>query len=231
MKRKVTTALERLVTISEEPCQGGPRHAKVQRDDKHVVQHGVGDPGGHGESKAQIGPAGGDEEALEQELEDAGGGKEEHDAQIVHAVGQQQVAGPQQAGERGGEEKTQQGKEETDPYPDQCEEGKVPAGGLLLPLAHLSGGDGASTGGQHNAKANGHADKGEDDVYRREGVGANKAGDEDPVHDGVEGHEDHHNDGGQGKPEEGPETELPVQGVIQSKDLLVKTCRMGYDKP
>ena len=202
--------------VARRSSQGGPGDAHIQRDDERIVQHRVGKARAHRQPQAQAGPPRSDKEALKEELEDAGRGEEEQDAQVVGAVAQQGVAGAQQPGHGGGERQSQQGEERPQRRPGEDQEGEITAGRLLIPLAQLPGHHGAAAGGQHDPQTDDHADKGVDDIYRRQGGGAHEPADEDAVHDGVERHENHHDDGRQSKPKKGPEAILPVQRAVQS---------------
>ena len=135
--------------------------------------------------------------------------KEEYGNRIV----QQQIAGPQQPGQRPGEQGPRQADRQADAHRHQGQKAEVPPGLLQISSPHLVGHHGGAAGAQHDPHGQGKADGRIGHIGGGQGVLSHQAGNQHPVHDGVEADHQHHNNGGQGKAQQPRQVEVAVQAV------------------
>ena len=166
------------------------------------VQHNVGAAGDHSHDQRQIGLLGGHAEALEGELQNVGRQHRLDDAAVGDGVLQHLPLAAQELRRRAHEGDGKDGQH------DAANDGGIGQQGEnfigLLPVAGSQGHghQGRAAGAHHEAQGAEDHDVGHDEVDGGEGGLAGEIGDENAVHHAVDAGEDHHGDGGQGKPDQ-----------------------------
>ena len=199
--------------VTRNSAQGSAQYAHLHRPHIEIVQHRIGDARRHRQTQAQSWPPGGDKKALKEELEHGHGCKAELHPQIGDRIVQQQIAGPQQPGQRPGEENPRQADRQADAHRHQGQKAEVPPGLLQISGPHLVGHHGGTAGAQHDPHGQGKADGRIGHIGGGQGVLSHQAGNQHPVHDGVEADHQHHDNGGQGKAQQPRQVEVAVQAV------------------
>ena len=190
--------------------QPEPEHAHQQK-----VQHHVGHTGEKGEHQPQPGLFGGDKEALEADLQHEGGQGQQVDAAVQHAVGDHGLAlGTQQNGQGPHEHEGQKGQYNAGDQGGVHDHGEIAVGLGLIALAQRFGNQRAAAGAHHEAQGRKTHQHGVHQIQGGEGHGAHVVGDEQAVHNAVNGSNDHHHDGGQHKAQK-----PPVRKMVGKLDL------------
>ena len=194
--------------LAHDGGDGRAGDAPAQQPHQHPVQDHVHDPGGHGDVQAQLGLFGGDEEAVELELEHEGRKPQEHDPPVEHAVVRHGQVCAQQQRHRPNDQHACHGDDHArdQGHIDQQREHLIGLFPVLLPQEFAD--KGAAAGPQHEAQGAQDHEEGHDEVHGGEGGLAHEVGHEEPVHHPVDGGEHHHQYGRQREPQQPPGVEM-----------------------
>ena len=179
-----------------------PRHAPAEEGDEHIVQEHIGHARADGQPQAHLGPLGHHEEALAAGLQQEDGGARQHDRPVGDAVAHQSIVGTQDAQQGLLEQQTGPGQDRAAHHNRDDQIRKIFFRQLVLPQATGLGDLCAAARAQHEAKGPHDHHQRIDDVHRRQRLVAHQVRDEQPVHHGVDGRDQHHHDGWQGEAEE-----------------------------
>lgn len=124
---------------------------------------------------------------------------DEVDAAIDQGLLQQLPLGPHQHRRRAQNHKAQGRQHHAAGRRGVHDHGKDVVGPLAVPLAHGLGDQGAAAGAEHEAHASQDQQQRDDEIHRRKGGLACVIGHKEAVHHAVNGGEDYHGDGRQGK--------------------------------
>ena len=203
--------------LADEGGKGSALHAPVQHPHHYHVQHHVGAACTHGEPEAQMRLFGGDKKALEQILQSKARQRQHQDAPVAHGVVQQLTLCAQQHGDRPQEHNTQHGQHTGRDKRCPHKHGKIAVGFFPVALAQRDAYDGAAAGAQHKADGAQQLRQRHNEVDRRKGRFAHKVGDTQPVHDAVDGGEQHGADAGQHEPQQ-----AGIGKVVGKLDALLR---------
>ena len=145
---------------------------------------------------------GGDEKALEHVLQREGGQRHHQNAAIAQGVIQQFSFGTQQHGDGPQEHDAQNGQHADRDKGSQQKHGEITVSLFLVALAQRDAHDGAAAGAQHEADGAQQHGQRHDEVDRRKGRFAHKVRHAQPIHDAVDGGEQHGADAGQHEPQQ-----------------------------
>ena len=124
---------------------------------------------------------------------------DEVDAAIDQGLLQQLPLGSHQHRRRAQDQKAQGRQHHAAGRRGVHDQGKDVVGPLAVPLAHGLGDQGAAASAEHEAHASQDQQHRDDEIHRRKGGLACVIGHEEAVHHAVNGGEDYHGDGRQGK--------------------------------
>ena len=187
--------------LADEGGDGCALHAAVEHTHQHDVQYHVGKARRHREGEAQMGLFGGDEEALEQILQNEEGQADHQEAAITDGVIQHLALCAQQRRRRADDENADSGEDDAREEGRPDEEAEIAVGLFPVALAQRDAHDSAAAGAKHEAhRAHQHRHR-HDKVYRRKSRFAHKVRDAQAVHDAVDGGEQHGADAGQHEPQ------------------------------
>ena len=182
--------------------RGGSRQAPLEHGDEQEVQDEVGEARRDGEAQAQVGLFRHHEEALEDVLQDEGRLPDDEDPAVEDAGLHHLPGGAQGDGDGTDEDESGNGQYNAENNGGVDQHGKVAVGVFPVALAQGLGDDGAAAGADHEAHGAHDHQGGEDEVHGGEGGLAHIVGDEQAVHDAVNGGADHHNNGRQDEAQE-----------------------------
>ena len=212
--------------LADKGGKGSALHAPVQHTHHHHVQHHVGAACTNGEPEAQKRLFGGDEKALEHILQRKGRQRQHQDAPVAHGVVQQLTLCAQQHGDRTQEKDAQHGQHTDRDERRQHQHGKIAVGFFLVALAQRDAYNGAAAGAQHKADRAQQLRQRHDEVDRRKGRFAHKVGDTQPIHDAVDGGEQHGADAGQHEPQQAGIVEMigQLDGFLWHNSSFFELC-------
>ena len=188
--------------LAEEGRDRGTLNAPAEHPHQHDVQHHVGAARAHGESKAQMGLFGRDEEALEHVLQDKGRQADQQNAAIPQRIVQHLSLCAQQLRHRLNDDQTNGAEHDARCKGRTEEEAEKFVRLFSIALAQRDAHDGAAAGAQHKADAADEHGQRHDEVDRRKGRFAHEVRDAQAVHDAVDGGEQHGADAGQHEPDQ-----------------------------
>ena len=181
---------------------GRPGHAPGQDPHQKPVPHHVGQARRHREPQPQLGPLRRHEEALEHILQNKGHQGQGENAPVADGQGKHFSCGPQKEAEGLHDELRQNRQHRAGEDAGGDDEGEVAVCPGQVPLSHGAGHHGAAAGAQHEAHRGENHQGGHNEVHRREGGLARVVGNEHAVYHAVDGGEDQHDHGGEGKAQE-----------------------------
>ena len=177
-------------------------HAEPQHRDEQRVEHDVRHARGDRDIQAEVRPLRRHEEALERVLQHEGDERDENDAPIAHAVGQECLVRAKQAGD-GLKEQQAEHRENRAERDEQVHEQRERLVGfaLIADAEHIRH-ECAAAGTEHEAHRAEDHQKWHDEVDCGEGIRADEVGDKNAVHHAVDGRKGHHDDGRERKAEQ-----------------------------
>ena len=181
---------------------GRSGHAPGQNPHQQPVPRHVGQARRHCEAQTQLGPLRRDEEALEHVLQNEGNKGEGENAPVADGLGQHLSRGAQEGAEGFHDQLGQDGQNRAGNHAGDDDEGEITVCPGQVSLSHGAGHHGAAAGAQHEAHGGENHQGGHDEVHRREGGLARVVGNEHAVYHAVDGGEDQHDHGGEGKAQE-----------------------------
>ena len=197
--------------LTDEGGDGCALHAAVEHTYQQDIQNHVGAARRHREREAQMGLFGGDEEALEQILQNKGGQAGHQEAAIPDGVVQHLALCAQQRRRRADDENTDSGEDDAREEGRPDEEAEIAVGLFPVALAQRDAHDGAAAGAQHEAHRADQHRHGHDEVDGGKSRLAHKVRDAQAIHDAVDGGEQHGADAGQHEPQKAAVVEMVGQ--------------------
>ena len=183
--------------LGEAGGKGRAPHAPVQDENGHIVQHAVRKAAGDDRQDGDAGITVGLDEDLHVVGDDEADGKGGEALEVVDGVLVRYAVCAQQTGEGLQKREDQRGDGQAEARQEDGVLREKAVGLLALVLTQVDGNDGAGAHGEDDADGEQHVGERHGQVHGGHGVFAHAVGDEQAVHDGVEGkdHQGRHGGG------------------------------------
>ena len=194
-KEKEQDPCHRRDALPDPCCEGSSCDTHMKRHDQDIIQCRIGDTCCNHQSESHTWASCCYEIGLKQSLQDAGRGKRHCNAKIGDRIIEQKIRSTEKPGDRNCKEDADSQKQYAQQSAEQYELGQTLTGSFFVSFPQIFADDSISSGGEHGSDGDGKCDDREYDIERGQCIAPDKTGDEDSIHDGVQRHKGHHDDG------------------------------------